>query len=88
VVAVHARLVEEIQFSIDFLKLSFLKDTADDGGADELTVANVGGVFAVLISGGFVGVVVCMFEMLLDVRSRAKELEVKFEFFLALARML
>lgn len=57
--------------------LSF-KDTADDGGAEELTVANVGGVFVVLISGGGVGIIVCIFEMLFDVRNRAKELEVSF----------
>lgn len=39
-------------------------------------MANVGGVFVVLISGGFVAVVVSVFEMLLDIRNRSKELEV------------
>lgn len=39
-------------------------------------MANVGGVFAVLISGAAVGIVVAIFEMLLDVRNRAMELEV------------
>lgn len=41
-------------------------------------MANVGGVFVVLISGGGVGIIVCIFEMLFDVRNRAKELEVSF----------
>jgi hypothetical protein len=39
-------------------------------------VANVGGVFVVLISGGFVGVIVSIFEMLLEVWNRSGELEV------------
>lgn len=39
-------------------------------------MANVGGVFVVLISGGFVGVIVSVLEMLLDVRRRAKEIDV------------
>lgn len=55
-----------------------LKDTADDSGAEELTVANVGGVFVVLISGGGVGIFVCILEMLFDVRNRANELGVRF----------
>lgn len=41
-------------------------------------MANVGGVFVVLISGGGVGVLVSILEMLSDVRSRASELEVPF----------
>lgn len=52
------------------------QDTAEEGGAEELTIANVGGVFVVLISGGGVGILVCILEMLLDVRSRAREIEV------------
>lgn len=63
-----------------FISLShesyFLKDTAEEGGAEELTVANVGGVFVVLISGGGVGIIVCILEMLFDIRSRANELGV------------
>lgn len=39
-------------------------------------MANVGGVFAVLIVGGAVGIFVSVFEMFFDVRSRAQELEV------------
>lgn len=53
-----------------------LQNTAEEGGAEELTVANVGGVFVVLISGGGVAVLVSIFEMLYDVNNRAKELEV------------
>lgn len=54
-----------------------LQDTADEGGAEELTVANVGGVFVVLISGGGVGIIVCILEMLLEIKNRASELEVR-----------
>lgn len=57
------------------------QDTADDAGAEELTVANVGGVFAVLISGAGVGIIVSIFESVLDVRNRAKELEVRPEIY-------
>lgn len=39
-------------------------------------MANVGGVFVVLISGGGVAILVSIFEMLYDVRNRASELEV------------
>lgn len=53
-----------------------MQNTAEEGGAEELTVANVGGVFVVLISGGGVAVLVSIFEMLYDVNNRAKELEV------------
>lgn len=79
---VHARFDEKIQCSFDYFNLCFLKDKADDGGAEELTVANVGGVFAVLISGAGVGIVVCILEMLLDVWNRSRELEVNFQWFL------
>lgn len=57
------------------------QDTADDAGAEELTVANVGGVFAVLISGAGVGIIVSIFESVLDVRNRASELEVRPEIY-------
>lgn len=66
-------------FSVLWLCL-VVQDTAEEGGAEELTVANVGGVFAVLISGAAVGIVVAIFEMLLDVRNRAMELEVLLSF--------
>lgn len=61
---------------INLLKITFLQKTAAEGGADELTVANVGGVFVVLMSGGGVAVLVSIFEMLYDVKNRASELEV------------
>lgn len=51
-------------------------DTAEDSGAEELTVANVGGVFVVLISGGGVAIIVSTLEMLYSVKNRANELEV------------
>lgn len=41
-------------------------------------MANVGGVFVVLISGGFVAVLMSVFEMLMDIRRRSKELEIPF----------
>lgn len=40
-------------------------------------MANVGGVFAVLIVGAFVGIFVSVFEMLFEIRTRANELEVR-----------
>lgn len=43
-------------------------------------MANVGGVFAVLISGAGVGIIVSIFESVLDVRNRASELEVRLKF--------
>lgn len=54
----------------------YSQDTSEDGGAEELTVANVGGVFVVLISGAGVGIVVCILEMLLEIKNRAAELDV------------
>lgn len=63
------------------IKLNLLlfrfQNTAEDSGAEELTVANVGGVFVVLMSGGGVAILVSIFEMLYDVKNRAKELEVR-----------
>lgn len=51
-----------------------------------MTVANVGGVFAVLISGAGCAIFVSILDMLLSVRNRAAELEVinfiKFSFIL------
>lgn len=53
-------------------------DSGDDAGAEELDVANVGGVFVVLISGGLFAIIVSLVELLFDIRTRAKELAVPF----------
>jgi hypothetical protein len=60
---------------------------AEEGGAEELTVANVGGVFVVLIVGGVVAIVVCLFEMLFDVRNRAMEVGVSLLLFSFFSRL-
>jgi len=57
--------------------LHFYQDGGgEDGGAEELEVANVGGVFVVLISGGGFAVIVSVMESLLEIRNRSKELGV------------
>lgn len=53
-------------------------DAGDEGGAEELDVANVGGCFLVLIAGSFFAVFVAFLENLSDIRTRARDLEVPF----------
>lgn len=53
-------------------------DAGSDSGAEELDVANVLGVYVVLISGCFFAIIVSFLEMLFDIRNRAKELDVPF----------
>lgn len=42
-------------------------------------MANVGGVFAVLIAGGLTGIIFSIFEMLFEIRNRSSELEVSWK---------
>ena len=53
-------------------------DAGSDSGAEELDVANVAGVYVVLISGCTFAIIVSLLESLFDIRNRAKELEVPF----------
>ena len=53
-------------------------DASSDSGAEELDVANVAGVYVVLISGCTFAIIVSILESLFDIRNRAKELEVPF----------
>lgn len=53
-------------------------DAGSDSGAEELDIANVAGVYVVLISGCTFAIVVSLLESFFDIRNRAKELEVPF----------
>lgn len=60
-----------------YLKTYNFKDSGDDGGALALEVANVEGVFLLLIVGSVAAILCSCLEMVLDVRSRAAENKVK-----------
>ena len=53
-------------------------DAGSDSGAEELDIANVAGVYVVLISGCTFAIIVSLLESFFDIRNRAKELEVPF----------
>lgn len=48
----------------------------EEGGAEELEVANVGGVFILLIVGSGVAIIASIFDLAFAVRSRASDLDV------------
>lgn len=50
-----------------------LQDSGDDGGALALEVANVEGVFLLLIVGSVAAIICSCFEMILDVLNRAMD---------------
>lgn len=53
-------------------------DAGSDSGAEELGIANVLGVYVVLISGCTFAIIVSFLESLFDIKNRAKELDVPF----------
>lgn len=60
-----------------FSKCDNEKDTGEEGGAVALGMANVEGIFYLLVMGVTLAIIIAIFDVLLETRARSKELEVR-----------